>query len=740
MLKADLVLAALRNKVDHPATVRELLQRLQLPREQHGTLRRRLRALVESGVLIKVRGNRYGLSDRMRLVRGRVQVNPKGFGFVTPDEPVVNLDGDLYVAGINLNEAMHGDRVVARVESQRVDGRAEGRIVRILEHATNLLVGRLEIDESGLAYVVPSDRRFLMDVHIPSGDRQDASPGKVVVAELIRWPTATRSAVGRVTEVLGDIDAPGVETKLIIRKFGIPDSYPPDAIAEARALGDRIRPRDITKRTDFRAFSTVTIDGETARDFDDAITLKRLPNGNFWLGVHIADVSHYVPEGGPLDRSAYDRGTSVYFPERAVHMFPEELSTGLCSLNPNADRLVQSCLMEIDETGDVRRYEIHDGVIQSDARMTYTEVNAILKESNSPKVEEYRQFVPLLELMAEAFEVLHKRRRRRGSIDFDLPAAEFLTDDEGRVEAVVAAERNIAHRLIEEFMLVANETVAAHLQGQKMPVLYRVHEGPEPTKVKEFEAFTASIGYSLGVPADRVRPQHFQRLLGRVRDTAEERAVAVLMLRTMQQARYDTVSLGHFGLATRTYTHFTSPIRRYPDLVVHRALRMCRQSQSRCTEKKKSSEPLRNMARHTSEMERRAENAEREAVQWRKVRFMSDKVGDEFTGWVTGVTAFGLFVELIEHFVEGLVHISSMADDYYRFSDQVHELRGENTRKVYRIGNMVRVQLVRVDREHRKLELALVDVLESVRKAEAPTRVPRARSRARNVPRRLKRR
>ena len=738
-LTAEQVLATIREKVDHPATVRELLQRLRLPREQRAILRRRLSALVESGALIKVRGNRYGLPDRMRLVTGHLQVNPRGFGFITPDEPIANVDGDLFIAGTNLNEAMHGDRVVARVERHRSDGRAEGRIVRILVRATDLLVGRLEIEESGLAYVVPFDRRFLTDLHIPPGDRQNAAAGQIVVAEIVRWPTATRSPVGRVTEVLGDIEDPGVETQLIIRKHGIPDAHPSDAVAEARALGDCIHPRDIAARTDFRGLMTVTIDGETARDFDDAITLEQLPNGNFWLGVHIADVSHYVVQGGPLDRAAYDRATSVYFPERAVHMFPEELSTVLCSLNPHVDRLVQSCLMEVDKTGAVTRYEIHDGVIHSDARMTYTDVNAILEDRDPTTRGRYTELVPLFELMAQAYDALRARRRRRGSIDFDLPAAEFLTDEEGRVEAIVAAERNIAHRLIEEFMLAANETVAAHLLDHGVPALYRVHEKPDPLKVEEFEAFTASLGHSLGAPSDGVTPQHFQHLLRRIHGTTEERAVALLMLRTMQQARYDTMSLGHFGLATQTYTHFTSPIRRYPDLVVHRALRQSGDERKRRKTKKQAGDSLPEMARHTSEMERRAESAEREAVQWKKVRFMRDKVGDEFTGCVTGVTAFGLFVELVEHFVEGLVHISTMADDYYRFSERQHELRGENTRRTYRIGDMVRIQLVRVDHEHRQLELALVDVLERVKRAESG-RTPRSRTQPPRGSRRRKRR
>ena len=727
MLSPDDILAEIRSKLDHPASVRELMQRLRVPREQRVGFRRRLESLVDEGALIKIRGNRYGLPDRMRLVTGRVQVNPRGFGFVTPDHPIDGVSGDLYIAGANLNQAMHGDRVVARVEHERAPDRAEGRIVRILQRAAAELVGRYEVDESSMGFVVPFDRRLVMDVHIPRGETGEATPGEMVAVELTRWPTATRGPVGRVTEVLGDVESPGVDTRLIIRKYQLPDQHDDDAIADARRLGSTVRPRDVRGRTDFRSLPTVTIDGETARDFDDAITLDRLPNGNYWLGVHIADVAHYVREGSALDTAAYERGTSVYFPERAVHMFPEELATGLCSLNPRVDRLAQSCLMEIDGHGEVVRYETHDGVINSDARMTYSEVNAILADGDPETSARYTDLVPLFGLMAELFAVLHDRRQRRGSIDFDLPASVFLVDDEGMVEAVVAAERNIAHRLIEEFMLVANETVAGHLEQQGMPALYRVHEAPDPLKVTQFEEFTSALGYSLGAPPDAVKPRHFQRLLGRLHETAEERPIAFLMLRTMQQARYDPASLGHFGLATSTYTHFTSPIRRYPDLVVHRALRESRARKPDSERRREWLEDLPEVARHTSEMERRAEDAERELVQWKKVRFMADKVGDEFTGYVTGVTAFGLFVELVEHFVEGLIHISSMADDYYRFVEREHLLRGENTGKRYRLGDLVRVQLVRVDRDRRQIELALVEILEAVRQVEGRRGAPRAK-------------
>jgi ribonuclease R len=703
------------------------MRMLRIPRDERASFRRRLKALVASGELLQIRGNRYGLPEKMDLVVGRLSTNPGGFAFVVPDqsEPGHGKRA-IYIAAANLSEAMHGDRVVVRVERHTERG-AEGRIIRILERSRAALVGRYEIDDAGIGYVVPFDRRVLTDVHVPTGQSSSSEPGEMVLVEITRWPTATRGPVGRVVEVLGRIDEPGVDTQIIIRKFGIPDRHSDDAVAEATRLGTVVKERDIKGRTDFRGLTTVTIDGEHARDFDDAITIERLPNSHFWLGVHIADVSHYVTEGSALDEEAYERGTSVYFTERAVHMFPSELATGLCSLNPHVDRLVQTCLMEVDRQGTVVRYEIHDGVINSDARMTYTSVNAILTDRDPETMLEYQSLVPTFELMRELFDVLNRRRRRRGSIDFDLPEAEVILSEIGEIEAIVASERNIAHRIIEEFMLLANETVAAHLEGQAVPALHRVHEAPDAKKVEEFEAFITPLGYSLAARGRALTPKHFQKLIDRMRGTPEERPIAALMLRTMQKARYDAVSLGHFGLAVEHYTHFTSPIRRYPDLVVHRMLRESRQGPIADARREELEEELPETARHSSDMERRADEAERELLQWKKVRFMANKVGDEYSGYITGVAPFGLFVELVEHYVEGLVHVSSMADDYYRFVEQEHVLRGEHTKKSYRLGDRVDVQVVRVDMERRQVDLGLVEILEQVRRDEAGTRQVRSR-------------
>lgn len=716
MLNSEQLLTAIQDRIDHPATARELVQKLKIPREQRATLKRLLNGLVDAGHLIQTRGNRFGLPDRMNLVVGRVTTNPRGFGFVVPDRPVEGVSKDIFIAGTNLNQAMHGDRVVARIERTR-DDRAEGRIVRILERGSSSIVGRFERDDSGMGFLVPFDRRLIMDVMIPSDQQLDAEPGDMVVLEITRYPTPARSALGRVLEVLGDIEEPGVDTEIIIRKYGINDQHGEEAIEEARRLGGSVKEKDLRGRTDFRPLTTVTIDGEHARDFDDAITIEKLPNGNYWLGVHIADVAHYVPEGTALDEEAYERSTSVYFPERAVHMFPSELSTGLCSLNPHVDRLVQTCLMEIDRHGDVVRYEIHDGVIHSDARTTYTDVNAILTDHDPALTKKYESLVPMFQAMQELFRILNGRRKRRGSIDFDLKEPEIILDDEGLVEQIIALERNVAHRLIEEFMLVANETVAQHLDENNVPTLYRIHEQPDPLKVDEFEEFITTLGYSLGAAADAVRPRHFQKLVERIAGKPEEKPIAFLMLRTMQKARYDPSNMGHFGLAASSYTHFTSPIRRYPDLIVHRTLRESRRGMSN-DRIEELTEDLPEIARHTSERERRANDAERELVQWKKVRFMADKVGDEFEGYITGVTAFGLYIELIEHFVEGMVHVSTMADDYYRFIDRQHILRGENAGRVYRLGDRVGVQVIKVDMERRQIDLGLTDILERVRRSE----------------------
>ena len=727
MTKED-VLRAIESRVTHPASGRELIQLLKIPREARVTFRRLLRQLVGEGALVQIRGHQYGLPGKTDVIVGALTMNPGGYGFVVPDH-AGDGEGDIYVAAPNLHDAMHGDRVTVRIERRRDDRKREGKITRVLERGQALLVGRFDVDRAGHARVVPYEKRVVQDIQVLPADVRGATAGDMVAVEITRWPTATRPPLGRVVEVFGSLDEPGVDTRVIIRKHGLPDAHSEQAVIEATRLGDQVHPRDLEGRTDFRSWPTVTIDGEDARDFDDAITLEQLPNGNYWLGVHIADVAHYVREGTVLDQEAYDRSTSVYFPERALHMFPAELATGLCSLKPDVDRLVQSCVMEVDGRGEVVRYELHDGVIHSRARMTYTAVNAIVTDRDPAEMARYETLVPLFVRMRELFAILNQRRHRRGSIDFDLPEAELVLDDEGLVADITQAKRNVAHRIIEEFMLLANETVARHLEQSGVPALYRIHERPDPLKVAEFEAFVSSLGYSLGAEPGGVRPRDFQHLIERIAGLPVERPIAFLMLRTMSQARYSPDNVGHFGLAAPTYTHFTSPIRRYPDLVVHRLLREVRHGAPGAQRREELEEQMPEIGRHTSERERRAMDAERELVQWKKVRFMADKVGEEYDGYVTGVSAFGLFVELIEHFVEGLVHVSTMVDDYYRYLDTAHVLKGERSGKVFRLGDRIRVQVVRVDTERRQVDLGLVEVLEQMRSGRVVPSARRSRAR-----------
>ena len=723
------LLSLIRKNVPYPATAEEIFELLRISNKRRSDFTRQLKALVSKGKLVQGRGDRFSLPEMKNFTVGRLITNPAGFGFVIPDDvhnstetQKRSRDQDIHVSAGNLMKAMHGDRVVVRIK-QRTKAGVDGQIVQILERGNPKVVGSFQLNDVGTGYVVPFDRRLLMDIKLAAGGKFDVKRGQIVVIEITQWPSEMHQPVGKIIKVLGSLDEPGVDTSVVIHMCGIPEAHSRDALNEGRRLGAIVKKSDLEGRTDFRSLVTVTIDGADAKDFDDAITIQKLKNGHYRLGVHIADVSHYVKEGGALDVDAYQRGTSVYFSERAVHMFPSELSTGLCSLKPNVNRLVQSCFMDLNRSGQVVRYELHDGVIRSNARMTYSEVKEILVDRNDVLRSKYESLVPKFELMHELFELLHKKRKLRGTIDFDLPEAKVVMTQKGEVKEVVAIERNVAHRIIEEFMLLANETVAEHLDKNSVPTLYRIHESPDVNKVEEFKYFIKTLGHGLDVGRTLVKPKHFQQLIERVRGTSEERPISSLMLRTMQRARYDALSLGHFGLGTKYYTHFTSPIRRYPDLVVHRMLRESRQGKLLRKRRENLTQVLPKIAQQMSEMERRATEAERQLLQWRKVRFMLDKVGDEFESHVTGVSSAGVFVELIEHYVEGLVPISSMADDYYRLIEGDQKLRGENTKKEYRLGDKVLVQVVQVNLEKKQIDFGIIEILDSIRRKTRPAKV-----------------
>jgi ribonuclease R len=691
-----------------PVSVRDLARRLSLDAPGRRELKDALRRLIAEGAVVKIHGARVGLPSRMNLVVGRLHCSPAGHGFVVPEERREG-QGDLFVSASNIREALHGDRVVARVERRGVRG-PEGRIIRVLERATERLVGRYEDDGRFGGHVVPFDRRVLHEVFVPAGESGGAASGEMVTVEITRPPTATRNPVGRVTDVLGRLTDPGVDLKVIVAKYSLPDAFPEAVEEEAGRVARPVGPSDLEGRTDFRAWLTVTIDPETARDHDDAVGIERRPDGGWRLAVHIADVAHYVREGGALDQEAYLRGTSIYFPDRVVPMLPHALSSDVCSLVEGEDRLTQSVVIDLDRRGRVERSEFKDGVIRSAARLSYQEAQAIvdgdaaLRAQRAPLVEALTGMDALAKLMRQ-------RRYERGSLDFDLPEPRLVLDEAGEMQGIVRHERLDSMRMIEEFMLAANEAVAEALHRAGAGALYRIHEQPDPERVEEFAELVASFGYRISGEASAVRPEDFQLVLRQVAGKAEEKLVSYLLLRTMKLARYHEENLGHFGLATAMYAHFTSPIRRYPDLVVHRALRALR----RRTDGEHETwlrERLPEMGRHLSEMERRATEAERELIEWKKVRYMAGRLGESFQGYVTGVQAFGLFVELEEIYVQGLVHVSSMTDDYYRFDEKAHLLKGENTGNTYRLGDRVRVQVARVDLDRRQIDLALVDVLE----------------------------
>ena len=693
-----------RKTAVRPMSLANLAGALGLGDGEQPALQKALTRLVEDGRLIETRDKRFGLPEKMNLVVGTLSCNDKGYGFVVPRDP---SQRDLYIPRRKLGDAMHGDLVVARREDRR-GSRVEGRIIRLLSRARTQVVGVYE-KGAHIGYVVPLDRRMLHQVFIPEAEANGAVAGQVVAAEITNFPggKGRRNPEGRVVEVLGERDDPRIDVEVIIREHGLPHEFPAEVVAEAEKISTEVQEEDLAGRTDFRDLPVVTIDGENAQDFDDAVRVAWLPSGNFELAVHIADVAAYVAPGSAIDREAQRRATSVYFPDRVVPMLPERLSNEICSLKPGVDRLVHTVVMEINPEGRTVNYEFHDGVLRSAERMTYKSVAALLEGSDDDLAEQHAEHIDHIRLMAELAAALRGYRARRGSIDFDLPVPELLINLRGEVEDVLRSERNDAHRIIEEFMIRANEVVASHLTWEDVATLYRVHDGPDAEKVEGFREFVTGLGLHLGGGA-RPRSRDFQRLVEQLEGQPGSRVIVYMMLRTMKQARYQPENVGHFGLASERYTHFTSPIRRYPDLVAHRILRFDRGSETGPALDFEALEgDLVRIGAESSERERNAEEAERRYVDWKSVQFMADKVGDSFEAYVTGVHSYGMFVELEPYFVEGLVHVSSLEDDYYHYDERQHRLEGKSSGRVFALGNRVRVQLVRADQGRRRLDFAL---------------------------------
>ena len=847
MLSDRAILEHIENQPRKMAGFKQLARELGVHGDERRELSQRLDELVARGELVETPGDRYAFPQAAgrNLVMGRLSMHRDGYGFVIPEAEDVKrrLTGDIFVPAVAIGTAMHGDRVLVEMGAAR-DGRAEGRIVRVAGRAHSTVVGTFHYG-TRFNYVTPIDEKITQDIVIPGSaavfhprtptagvlgtpvpaaplragrprdSRQDAgstSPHRVfgqearrrtefddlenvvVDVEITDWPSPTQNPRGRVVEILGYEEDFGVDVEIIIRKFHLPHRFPVEVLEEAQSVENIIPHGEMRQRRDYRSLPIVTIDGETARDFDDAVHVSRLPNGNYELQVHIADVAHYVTEGSALDREARLRGTSVYFPDRAVPMLPVELSTDICSLRPDVDRLVMSCAMEIDHQGEITGYELQPGVIRSAERMTYTNVNLIL-EGDALLRQRYARLAESFELMRELALILNRKRVRRGSIDFDLPEPVIEFDEEGMMRGVTRSERNIAHRLIEEFMLSANECVASYLDHKGVPSLYRIHEKPDPKKVFEFETIATGFGYSLGVGALPVRrmemrserrarhgtgrpphvielpeevhitPRMYQKLTQKIAGKPEERILSYLMLRSLKQARYAEENVGHFALAAPTYTHFTSPIRRYPDLIVHRILKevltiedgrgvpahsetpspwskrsgkgevesgkskrfvsghdpstSSGQAFSRAAKhviNKGASAPevisegeLHDIAEESSQAERRADDAERELMEWKKIRFMRERVGDEFDALIVSVTKFGFFVELMDMFIEGLVPIATLTGDRYTYRENTKQIIGERSKKKYSLGDRVRVVLDCIDRVQRKLQFAVLE-------------------------------
>jgi ribonuclease R len=722
------ILQFLDRNARHPLTLDEILHDVSPTRAERKGVERLLGELVAQGALVQLKGERYSLPRQVNLVVGTVSRHREGYGFVAPAS---QSGPDVFVPARFLQEVMHGDKVVVRVERGGRDGKPEGRVLRVLERAHQTLVGRFESGRH-YAYVVPADPRLGQDIVIAPRHTAGARPGQMVVARIESYPARNRNPEGVVEQVLGDPRDPEVELLTIVHKLGLPYQFSPEVLAASAEVPASVPPAAHKGRTDLRELPTVTIDGETAKDFDDAVAVRREADGCIRLWVSIADVGHYVPEGGVIDGEAYERGTSVYFPGRCIPMLPEVLSNGICSLNPEVDRLCLSAEMLFGRGGERRESRFYLSVIRSSARLTYTKVRDILEQPASPERIRYAPLVPMLEAMQELAHRLTAMRRQRGSLDFDLPEAEILLDLQGRPEEIVRAERNQAHRLIEEFMLAANEAVANFLHEKGAPILYRVHEPPGPEKLQAFQEFIGHFNYGLSLAEGGVDPRELQRLLAQVAGKPEERMINQILLRSMKQARYAPENIGHFGLAAKFYCHFTSPIRRYPDLQVHRVLReVLRKGALSERSKARLLKTLTQMGEETSARERRAMEAEREMVSLKKCQFMAERVEEEFAGFVSGVTPFGFFVELAEIFVEGLVHISSLKDDFYLFEEDFHRLLGQHRRRVFQVGDEVRVRVAKVDLERREIDFVLAETPPPQPKVREPVRRPGRKPRRR---------
>lgn len=699
------LLQLLREEDYKPSKIEEIMDMLHIDYNQRKILEATLKEMEKEGLVFKTKRGKYALPGRLGLVRGRIDGHPKGYGFLIPEEQGIK---DIFIPISGMNGAMDGDLVLVRVIEGAEGKSQEGEVVKILKRANTTIVGTYEKNKN-FGFVIPDNKKIHQDVFIPKGEDKGAKTGMKVVVRITKWPEGRRSPEGEIIEVLGYKGEPGIDVKSILRSYDIPETFPKEVLKEAEELPEEIPEKEKKRRVDLTKLKFVTIDGEDAKDLDDAVYVERLPNGNYLLYVSIADVSHYVKEGTNLDKEALRRGCSVYFLDRVIPMLPPKLSNGICSLNPGEERMTLTVKMEINTRGEIVDHDIFESIIESKERMTYTSVYKILEENDEELIKRYSHLVEDFKLMKELALVLLEKRKRRGSVDFDFPEAKVIVDEKGRPVDIVKVERNIAHKIIEEFMLAANETVAEHMHWLNVPFVYRIHEHPDIEKLLAFNKFIHNLGYHIkGVEGGEIHPKALQDLIRQVRGKSEQKVVETLLLRSLKRARYSPEDIGHYALAAKYYTHFTSPIRRYPDLVIHRIIK--EYINGKLTEKRQRhyNRILEDIAARASERERAAEAAEREIEELKKVEYMADKVGNVYKGIISNVTSYGFFVEL-DNTVEGLVDVASLEDDYYVFDPERYVLVGERTKKVYSIGKEAYVKVAHVDVDNREIDFVLVE-------------------------------
>lgn len=698
------LISFMKDEAYRPMDIQELAAIFDIDKDEFKAFKKALKTMEKEGLIVKNKKERYAIPSRMGLLSGKLQSHPKGYAFLIPDN---EKEKDVFIPASFINGAMNGDKVLVQVTKEDKGSRKrEGEVIKIVERANKKFVGTFE-DSKNFGFVVVDDTRISQDIFINKKDFNGAKNGDVVTVEITKWPDKRRSPEGIVTEILGKKGDKGLDILTIIKKFGLPEEFPAKVLNFAEAIPNEIEEKEYKRRRDLRDLKMVTIDGEDAKDLDDAVSIERLPNGRYRLGVHIADVSHYVREKNPLDKEALKRGTSVYLIDRVIPMLPKKLSNGICSLNPKVDRLALSCIMTIDNNGTVLDHEIMESIIKTNERMTYTDVTKILKDNDEELIKRYDYLVDDFKAMEELCNILYKKRIKRGAIDFEFQEANIILNELGKPIEIKPYAREIANRMIEEFMLVCNETIAEAMFYKKVPFVYRIHENPDTEKLQKFKEFAYNLGYVMKL-SDEVHPKELQSIIEKVKGKNEEIVINTLLLRSMMQARYSPENVGHFGLAAEYYCHFTSPIRRYPDLQIHRIIKEYLNGKLDDVRVKKLTNLVDYAAKQSSETERVAQDAEREVDDLKKAEYMLDRIGEEYTGIISSVTSFGMFVEL-PNTIEGLVHITALDDDYYIYDESHLCLIGERNRKIYKLGDKVKVQCSRVDIPNREIFFELVE-------------------------------